>query len=1365
MHAVTHRFILSFFIFFILSTNAHADLGLSAGDFSGEKIDGVRVNGVQVDFQEDNAGNTGDQGDGSDDGSDSDIDDGSEGESGENSPVCQDEEGNAWSEGSECGQCEEDSTSGSCNNDTCVSTNSHVNIFTRQYQDDLVDMSVKVAGGYAKVFRLYAEGTWQFEHEYNRVRTTARDNMLKKGNIIYSKGSDGIYHFKTFTLQAMDGGYRWKNKKGGYVVYDQQGRMVETGDRRGVLTRYTYQGTHLLSINDRNNTPVYTFTYNDQGKINRAADQHGRTVSYLWNNDLLTRVTDVRGHTKRYSYSKKGQLTAKADEAGRMFFITYYPDGAVRSVLSRMEGGQYFAYKTNYAKVTTSMGKVTEYWFLDNGETSKVKLNGATIRTEEYYQAGRTTIDELGNRVIKTYDARDNLLTKEYADGSTISYTYDSHNKRLSRTNELGVQTRYTYNDMGLPTIIRKAYQTIDEQRTEHEYDVEGNLVQTTRFNGVGQVITSYDYDAKGNMVQEVNPVDGVTTITYDYMGNPLTTTDPVGLTTSLSYDLMGNVTQEIHANGRTIASEYDAANRLVKKIDSAGGTTSYEYDYQDNLIKIIDALGGIARFNFDKDNRLTKKVDQEGTYQVYFYEQGTDKISKVVDGNNNAIEITYQGFQDCGTCSKTYKDKPVQIKFPTFTRLFNYNLRGRLVKQTDKAEGIRQTTSFQYDKAGQRIAVTNAAGYTTQYEYDNLGRIVATIDSAGGLTNSEYDALGNLITVTDAKGQTTTFTYNQLGNKIYETRPMGNTFTYKYDQAGRLLQATDAKGQQKTYLYDTMGQLQGYSLQKSADSLPEKTVTLDFNEQGKLIAYDDGVTKGIYVYDLLGRQLKGQVDYGGFTTQHAYAYYKNGLKKSYTAPDGVTQYYQYNTLNLLTEISIPGVAQVSYNQFNWLLPEKVIFPGGKQSNTYDGLLRLTKRHSVAGGKTVLDLNYTYDTLNQVDTKQIADKTIQYGYDDLQRLIQVEKDGRQTEQYKYDSVHNRIGRLEHSDFAYNANNQLLRSDETQYQYDANGNTRSSSSPTETVEYIYNLENRLAQVTKNDLHAKYVYDPFGRRIAKNVNGEQTWFYYTDEGLVAEFSTSGKLQAGYSYTPHSMWTSNPVLLKRGSKTFFYHNDHLGTPHILTDATGSIVWKAAYNAFGKATVQTGQIENNVRFPGQYYDTESGKHYNWHRYYNAKTGRYISEDPIGLDGGMNLYAYVGGNPVNLIDPLGLAYFALRPLSGVPWLGPFSNNPLDDYFNTEIAHEQLIFEDGKSPSNIGFMGEGTLKEESDISSYRKTKTGFNDCVMRKAVKNVPLKPYSLLGKPGPVDKFNCQDWVEEVRKEYNKLLNDPKVKKDCCIP
>lgn len=102
------------------------------------------------------------------------------------------------------------------------------------------------------------------------------------------------------------------------------------------------------------------------------------------------------------------------------------------------------------------------------------------------------------------------------------------------------------------------------------------------------------------------------------------------------------------------------------------------------------------------------------------------------------------------------------------------------------------------------------------------------------------------------------------------------------------------------------------------------------------------------------------------------------------------------------------------------------------------------------------------------------------------------------------------------------------------------------------------------------------------------------------------------------------------------FHYTSDHINSGQIITDAAGQVVWQGEYSPFGDVNVVVNSIENNFRFPGQYYDAETGLHYNWHRFYDPDTGRYISADPIGLTGGMNLYAYAGGNPVNLIDPDG---------------------------------------------------------------------------------------------------------------------------------
>jgi len=103
------------------------------------------------------------------------------------------------------------------------------------------------------------------------------------------------------------------------------------------------------------------------------------------------------------------------------------------------------------------------------------------------------------------------------------------------------------------------------------------------------------------------------------------------------------------------------------------------------------------------------------------------------------------------------------------------------------------------------------------------------------------------------------------------------------------------------------------------------------------------------------------------------------------------------------------------------------------------------------------------------------------------------------------------------------------------------------------------------------------------------------------------------------------------------FWFLNDHLGTPRKMVDASGAVVWRAAYLPFGKAIVATADVENNLRFPGQYYDAETGLHYNWHRYYDPSAGRYFAADPIGLVGGTNLYTYAQNNPLNYIDPDGL--------------------------------------------------------------------------------------------------------------------------------
>lgn len=218
-------------------------------------------------------------------------------------------------------------------------------------------------------------------------------------------------------------------------------------------------------------------------------------------------------------------------------------------------------------------------------------------------------------------------------------------------------------------------------------------------------------------------------------------------------------------------------------------------------------------------------------------------------------------------------------------------------------------------------------------------------------------------------------------------------------------------------------------------------------------------------------------------------------------------------------------------------------------------------------------------------------------------------------------------------------------------YDDNGNLTNKTNGTNETNYIYNIEDRLVRVEDGTgtVIAEYYYDPFGRRLWKEVDGVRTYFLYADEGLVGEYDASGFEIKAYGYMPHSTWTTDPLFMKEGNNYYFYQNDHLGTPQRITGVNGSLLWEAKYSSFGEAQVSAASIiTNNLRFPGQYFDQETGLNYNYHRYYDPRTGRYLKIDKYGIGKGLyHLYNYVRCNPIIYLDPEGL--WPCRLLMSIP--------------------------------------------------------------------------------------------------------------------
>jgi RHS repeat-associated protein len=206
-----------------------------------------------------------------------------------------------------------------------------------------------------------------------------------------------------------------------------------------------------------------------------------------------------------------------------------------------------------------------------------------------------------------------------------------------------------------------------------------------------------------------------------------------------------------------------------------------------------------------------------------------------------------------------------------------------------------------------------------------------------------------------------------------------------------------------------------------------------------------------------------------------------------------------------------------------------------------------------------------------------------------------------------------------------------------YGYDANGNITTENTWTS----IYDLSNQLIRVLQGGNQVgEYTFNGAGQRIKKVTQIETRIFHYDLWGhLIAETNQSGQLLAEYIYLGDQLL----AMIKPGEAAYYFHNDHLGTPQVLTDGTGSVSWKAAYTPFGQANITVGTVENPFRSPGQYYDQETGLHYNYFRYYNPPIGRYLTPDPIELRGGINIFAYVSNNPLLFIDAYGLSITGYR--------------------------------------------------------------------------------------------------------------------------
>ncbi|MDX3065515.1 putative T7SS-secreted protein [Streptomyces clavifer] len=928
----------------------------------------------------------------------------------------------------------------------------------------------------------------------------------------------------------------------------------------------------------------YTITDPDNGRIRHFSPRTGDLA-------LLVQIDDRNGNWIQFEY----------DETGA-------PAGIVH-------GGGY------HLKLTTSEGRITalhlagaapdgsdqeilRYRYTDGHLTEVINSSGLPLRFA-YDDRGRVTswTDTNDSRYDYAYDGRDRCIAEGGAAGHmALRLDYDgidpeSGMRVTTVTSSSGAVHRYVINDshqvaaeidpLGATTRFERDRYNRLLSRTDplgrtnrFAYDESGQVTSAVRPDGRE---LSVEYNDFRLPVRVTNPDRTVVRQEYDERGNRLAVTDPSGAVTRTIYNEAGHATSVTDALGDTTHIRSDQAGLPLRVTDPLGATTQVARDAFGRPVTLTDPLGAVTCLEWTVEGKLSRRTDADGTTQSWTYDgEGNCLTHTDAMGAVSRFEYTHFDLMTARTgpdgvryeFAHDHELRLTQVLNPQgLTWNYSYDAAGHLISETDFDN---RTLAYDRDMAGRLTARTDALGQTTRYERDELDRIVSK-DAAGAVTTFAYDLSDQLAEAVNADA-TLTYLRDRYGRLVSET-VNGRTMTYEYDRLGRRTGRTTPSGAVSTWTYDAAGR-------RTSLTTSGRVLTFEHDAAGQETARHIGDTLNLAnQYDCMGR----------LTTQHITGRDNRSIQR---------RDYTYRADGHLT-----GLAD-----------------------------------QLSGTKT-----FELDPAGRVTSVQAAGWTERYAYDQA---------GNQTEA-SWPRAHpgqEAVGTREYTGTIIN------RSGKVRYEHDPLGRTtlcqrtRLSRKP-DTWRYEWDAEDRMRSATTPDgVVWRYQYDALGRRTAKQRVADDgctllehvafTWDGITlceevtkSEVLCNPVALTWEHQGLYPLTQTERIIGTDSSQDAINERFFsIATNMVGAPTELVDEAGDIAWHARNTLWGTtAWAAKSKTYTPLRFLGQYYDVETGLHYNLRRYYAPESGRYLTSDPLGLLPAVNPYIYVQ-NPTTWADPLGLA-------------------------------------------------------------------------------------------------------------------------------